>query len=51
MGQYTGLLVLTVINILCPKLTRRQKNARMKTNPEEEKEKEVVVTESQDVCK
>ena len=33
MGQHTGLLVLSVTNILCPKLTRRQKNARVKTNP------------------
>ena len=33
MGQHTGLLVLTVTNILCPKLTRMQKNARVKTNP------------------
>ena len=33
MGQHTGLLVLTVTNILCPKLTRMQKNARVKINP------------------
>ena len=32
-GQHTGLLVLTVTNILCPQLTRMQKNARLKTSP------------------
>ena len=54
MGQHTGLLVLTVTNILCPKLTRMQKNERVKTNPsrlQRRRKKEVVVTESQDVSK